>query len=78
MTASEKKTLLQRRLGLEIRRRRDSANISQEKLAEFVDCHRNYMGRVERGEQNLTVETLNRVAVAFKCRPSDLLRGAGF
>ena len=32
--------------------------LSQEEFAEKVDCHRNFVGRIERGEQNPTVDTL--------------------
>ncbi len=48
-----------------------------QKLAEMVNVHRNYVGKVERGEQNLTIETLVRFADTFKCRPSELLAEAG-
>ena len=44
-----------------------------EALAEKVDCHRNYVGRVERGEQNLTVEMLWRFADALGCDAASLL-----
>jgi len=60
-----------------IRTRRESFNLSQEKLAELVDVHRNYIGLIERGEQNLTVDTLCRLSVVLKCDASDLLRSAG-
>lgn len=66
-----------RKLGYAIRARRDVIGVSQERLAEFADVHRNYIGLVERGEQNLTMDSLVRIARALKCRPSDLIRDAG-
>lgn len=66
-----------RKIGYAVRARRAALDVSQERLAEFAECHRNYVGLVERGEQNLTVDSLLKIAVALKCRPSDLLRDAG-
>jgi len=37
----------------------------QERLAERIDCHRNYVGTVERGEQNITFDLLIRFAKAL-------------
>ena len=64
----------QRRLfGEAIRDRRTALGLSQEQLAERVGCHRNYMGRIERGEQNITLDMMVRVAKAFRCRISELM-----
>jgi len=62
-----------KQLGLAIRRRRDEMGISQERLAEMVGCHRNYVGYLERGEQNVTIDMLSRVAKALKCTVMDLV-----
>jgi len=64
-------------LGNAIRKRRSELRISQEKLAEQVNVHRNYVGKVERGEQNITIDSLIRFADTFNCEPSDLLAEAG-
>lgn len=69
--------LYRRKLGYAIRARREALGISQERLAESVECHRNYIGLVERGEQNATIDSLVRFARALKCKVSDLLRDAG-
>lgn len=66
-----------RKIGYAIRARRDTLGVSQERLAEYADCHRNYIGLAERGEQNVTVDSLVRIARALKCKVSDLLRDAG-
>lgn len=60
-------------LGEAIRRRRKAMNLSQEAFAEVLDVHRNYVGLIERGEQNITLETLVKLCRAFRCQPSDLL-----
>ena len=63
-----------RRLGDAVRKRRLSLKLSQEALAERIDCHRNYIGNVERGEQNITVDMLVRFSRALGCKPGELLR----
>ena len=67
----------QEKLGEAVRARRLELDVSQEKLAEMVEVHRNYVGKIERGEQNLTIETLVRFAKTFRCKPSELLGEAG-
>ncbi len=46
--------------------------LSQEKLAEMSDVHRNFIGLVERGQENLTFENLINIARALKVWPGDL------
>ena len=65
-----------KKLGEAIRGRRKALALSQEGLAEVVDCHRNFVGRIERGEQNPTVDMLVRFAKALKCDVADLAREA--
>ena len=64
-------------LGAAVRVRRRALGLSQEEFAEKVDCHRNFVGRIERGEQNPTVDTLVRIARALRCKISDLFFEAG-
>lgn len=40
-------------------------DISQEKLAELADVHRNYIGHVERAERNMTIDSIERIAKAL-------------
>lgn len=61
-----------KRLGGAVRKRRLALKLSQEALAERIDCHRNYVGSVERGEQNVTFDTLIRFAKALGCTLADL------
>ena len=59
-----------------IRKRRTALGLSQESLAEGVGCHRNYMGRIERGEQNITLDMMVRVAKALECSIKELMNEA--
>jgi len=63
-------------LGLAIRRKREAMSLSQEAFAEQVDCHRNYVSLVERGEQNVTIDMLRRFAKALKCSVAALCADA--
>ncbi|MNJ45432.1 anaerobic benzoate catabolism transcriptional regulator [compost metagenome] len=60
-------------LGQKIREKRISIGLSQDALAHACEIDRSYMGRVERGEVNLTVEKLYRIAAQLKCQPHTLL-----
>jgi transcriptional regulator with XRE-family HTH domain len=52
------KTIFAKRIGLYFKSIRDSRNISQEKFAEILGVHRNYVGSIERGERNISVYML--------------------
>ncbi|AIQ38562.1 XRE family transcriptional regulator [Paenibacillus sp. FSL R5-0345] len=54
-----------KRVGERIRRLRKDKGLSQEQLAELSGLHTNYVGQVERGEKNLTIETLQKVVVGL-------------
>ena len=56
---------LLKRLALNIKVERIIKSLTQEKLAEFVNVHEKYIGKVESGKQNLTLKTLNRIANAL-------------
>ncbi len=64
-------------LGQALRKEREKRGISQEDLAELAEVHRNYIGRVERAEINLSFDTLHRIACALGLRLHDLLKRAG-
>jgi len=59
--------------GLSIRKLREQKAISQEKLAELADLHRTYIGQVERGEKNLTLRSLERIAKALGIKARELI-----
>lgn len=64
----------QRELGLRIRERRVEFNWSQEDLAEQANLHRTYIGAVERGEKNISLINILKIARALKLDPSELLK----
>lgn len=65
------------RLGEAIRRRRLELSWSQEALADYAGIDRSHMGKIERGERNVTFLNILRIAQAIQCKPSDLLVDAG-
>ncbi|HBP1052322.1 TPA: helix-turn-helix transcriptional regulator [Pseudomonas aeruginosa] len=64
---------LARALGKRIRVQRKACRISQDALALACNIDRSYVGRIERGEVNITVEKLYRIAGQLSCDPSSLL-----
>ena len=65
------------RLGAAIRARRIALPLSQEALADLAEIDRSHMGKIERGERNVTFLNILRIAKAMQCKPSDLLIDAG-
>ena len=57
---------INKRVGLNIRRIREERGLSQEKLAGLAGIHRVYMGQVERGEKNIGVVNLEKIAKALE------------
>lgn len=64
-------------LGAALRSARRSAGLSQEALAVDAGIDRSYMGGIERGEHNITVMNVLKIAGALKLKPSTLLDSAG-
>lgn len=64
---------LQRVLGQNLRAYREARGLSQEAFADHVGVHRTYMGGIERGERNLTLRSVERIAAWLGVSPLDLL-----
>lgn len=64
---------LQARLGRNLRAYRRERGLSQEALADVLGFHRTYMGGVERGERNLTLKSVERIADRLQLDPVGLL-----
>jgi len=68
----EDKAFLQQ-IGDRIRDFRTELNLSQEKLAFACELDRTYIGSVERGERNISVLNLKKIAKALEVKSADLL-----
>ncbi len=53
------------KLGAAVRQHRTDANLSQEELAHLCGLHRTYIGGIERGERNVSIENILRIANAL-------------
>lgn len=62
------------KFGRRIRQERLKFGMSQEKIAELADLHRNYIGLIERAEKNVTLLSIEKIAKALKTTPSKLLK----
>lgn len=59
-------------VGQRIRNYRLQLGLSQEKLAELSGCHPTYIGQVERGEKNATLESIEKIVIALNVPLSKL------
>lgn len=64
-------------LGQRIRNYRTAKSLSQEKLAELSGCHPTYIGQIERGEKNATIESIEKIAAALNVSLSKLFEKLG-
>jgi len=60
--------------GRNARLRRTALGLSQEALADVVHIHRTYVGAVERGERNVSIDNMERLAKALKTTIPELLQ----
>ncbi|MGD2110890.1 MAG: helix-turn-helix transcriptional regulator [Phycisphaerae bacterium] len=63
------------RLGANLRAAREAKGWSQEELAHHCGVHRTYVGSVERGEYNVTILTLRRIAKTLGITLRQAIRG---
>ncbi len=64
-------------IGQRIRNYRTKLGWSQEKLAELSGCHSTYIGQLERGEKNATLESIEKIAAALNISLSALFEKLG-
>jgi len=64
---------INKRVGQNIREYREKKGWSQEQLALEADLHRAYIGQIERGEKNIGLKNLEKIANSLKIRIEKLL-----
>lgn len=64
-------------IGQRVRNYRTEKGLSQEKLAEVSGCHPTYIGQVERGEKNATLESIEKIVSAMGVSMSKLFEKIG-
>lgn len=71
--SEKERTQIRNDFGRLLREKRLSRKISQEELAFISGLHRTYVGSVERGERNLSIENIYVFALALECDVKDLM-----
>ncbi len=61
------------KVGLSVRQVRKRKNLSQDELALRAEVDRSYIGRIERGEANITLDMLYKIADELGCEATELL-----
>ncbi|WP_375277328.1 helix-turn-helix domain-containing protein [Pseudoalteromonas marina] len=61
------------KFSVKLRYLREKKNISQDALAKLTDIDRSYIGRIDRGEVNISLDKLFKIAKALKCQPAELM-----
>lgn len=64
---------ISKEVGFNIRKIREDKGLTQEKLAAIAELHRAYIGQIERGEKNIGLKNLEKIAKALKVNMKDLL-----
>lgn len=57
-----------------VRKYRIKQNLSQEELADKAGLHRTYIGSVERGERNITINVIEKICIALEMSIIDLFK----
>jgi transcriptional regulator with XRE-family HTH domain len=69
----DKRLASEKRIGRAVREHRVASKWSQEELSFEAGLHRTYIGCIERGEKNITLRNLIKVAAALGVKASDIL-----
>ena len=68
---------LKRAFGQRVRALREARGWSQERAEQQLGLHWTYIGQVERGERNLTLLSIQKIAKGFKIELAELFKGLG-
>jgi len=63
------------RFGRALRRRREKLGVSQEAFADMCELDRSYIGGIERGERNVALVNIEKIAKTLKLTIAELFRG---
>jgi transcriptional regulator with XRE-family HTH domain len=63
------------RFGRAVRTRRQKLGVSQEEFADMCELDRTYIGGIERGERNLSLINIEKIAKTFEVSLAELFRG---
>lgn len=63
-----------KKFGFNVKLERMKLGITQAQLAELIDVHEKYISRIETGKQNVTINTLHKIAEALKIEMYKLLK----
>lgn len=64
---------IKKEIGIKIRTFREQRGLTQDELGAIADMHRAYIGHIERGEKNITIDNLQRIAKALRVGIKDLI-----
>lgn len=64
---------IKKRFGQKVRQARKEQNLSQEELAFRAGLHRTYISDVERGYRNVSLENIEKIAIALKIHTKDIV-----
>lgn len=70
--ANDARTARRRAFGEEVRAQRKAQGLSQEQLADLAGMHRTYIGSVERGERNVSLDAIYALAAALRVHVTEL------
>ena len=71
MASIDDKKFLQR-LGDRLRKQREARGLTQQQLGDFCELHRTFIGSVERGERNVAILNLRKIAQVLRTTLADL------
>jgi len=64
---------INKEVGFRIRKIREDKGLTQVQLSKLAGMHRAYIGQIERGEKNIGLKNLQKIARALRVQPRDLL-----